>query len=111
MNPDITFRAAVTSDLDAILRLQQANLESQLSRDQIKQQGFVTVVHDLNTLKLMNDILPHAIAESDGQIVGYALAMHPSLSEAVKVLAPMFKMIEDIVKSTSQHDKTFMVMG
>ena len=100
------------SDLAAIIALQQANLARNISSEDMKSQGFVTVEHDLPLLSQMNSPYPHAIVKDADKVVGYALVMLPSMAETVPVLIPMF----DIINTTKYKGKllsesTYFVMG
>ena len=82
------------ADLLQILNLQQINLAKDLSREEILSQGFVTVVHDFDILKKMNDACPHIVARDGDTIIGYALVMLPFFSKDIDVLKPMFEKIK-----------------
>jgi ribosomal protein S18 acetylase RimI-like enzyme len=94
-------------ELEQILALQQRNLPKNISQEESTKEGFVTVEHSLGTLKSMNDVCGHIIAMDDGQVVGYALCMHPKFSEDIEVLRPMFKEIGMALND----DVRYMVMG
>ncbi len=83
-------------DLEQILALQQQNLKTSLDPQTIHSQGFVTVVHDFELIKKMNQTAPQVIAKDGHRVIGYALTMPRSLSEAVPVLKPMFEMIAQL---------------
>jgi L-amino acid N-acyltransferase YncA len=87
-------RAATLADLPAILRLQLENLER--DPDEARDQGFVTVVHDLRKLTQMHALAPSVIAEDEGQIVGYAIAMPVETRALIPVLEPMFQQLEKL---------------
>ena len=93
----IQFRCAnSTEDLLEILRLQVANEEAVLQADETKQEGFVTVKHNLDLLRTMSGDYQHIVATEDGQVIGYSLVMLKSFSKAIPVLVPMFRKIESI---------------
>lgn len=94
-------------ELEQILALQQRNLPKNISQEESTKEGFVTVEHSLETLKSMNDVCGHIIAMDDGQVVGYALCMHPKFSGDIEVLRPMFMEIETALND----DVRYMVMG
>ncbi|WP_299259573.1 GNAT family N-acetyltransferase [uncultured Aquimarina sp.] len=101
--------ATVTSDkeLEQILLLQQKNLSVSISSEEKKKEGFVTVEHDFNILKKMNDQQPHIIAKDRDKVVGYTLCMTSDFGNDIEVLKPMFKKIEN---SLDQSNK-YIVMG
>ena len=55
--------ASTTEELLQILSLQRMNLKSSISAEEMNQEGFVTVEHDLDLLKRMNNACPHIIAK------------------------------------------------
>ena len=100
------------SDLKRILELQRANLPNALTSDEIQSQGFVTVVHSFNDLKKLNDIEKHIIANDNGKVVAYLLAMTQQSKADIPVLIPMFKMFEEIVyKDKPVSDYNYLVVG
>ena len=94
-------------ELEQILELQQRNLPKTISEDESAKEGFVTVEHTLNLLKSMNDVCGHIIAVDDGQVVGYALCMHPQFANDIEVLRPMFQEIDKTIKG----QVNYMAMG
>ena len=103
----IAYKQAETlEELQQILNLQQENLPKNLSTEEIKTQGFLTVEHDFELLKAMNDAFPHTLATDNGNVVGYALSMHLKFSNKIDVLKPMFTEISKVYKGNH-----FMVMG
>jgi predicted GNAT family N-acyltransferase len=99
-------RAHSREELQQILKLQRANLPSEVPSEIQKNEGFVTVEHTLALLKRMNDVCAHFIVKADDKVVGYALCMHPKFSDEIKVLRPMFS---EIKKHYTNND--FIVMG
>ncbi|MBQ4801703.1 GNAT family N-acetyltransferase [Aquimarina sp. MMG015] len=94
-------------ELEQILLLQQKNLTTSISSEEKKKEGFVTVEHDFEILKKMNDQQPHIIAKDHGKVIGYALCMTSDFGNDIEVLKPMFKKIEN---SLDQPNK-YIVMG
>ncbi len=76
--------------LRGILALQQRNLHTRLSADQQAQSGFVYAEHDEALLAKMAASVPQAIALHAGEVIGYSLAMAPSMQHFLPTLAPMF---------------------
>ncbi|MDE0535334.1 GNAT family N-acetyltransferase [Tenacibaculum sp. L6] len=95
------------TELLQILELQQQNLPEKLSETDKKEQGFVTVRHDLELLQKMNDVHPHIIAKSNGTVVGYALSMSKIFRNDIPILIPMF----DEINTTSEGTKPYILMG
>lgn len=100
-------RAQTTSDLEQILALQQQNLKTVLSGSEKQNEGFVSVVHDLELLDAMNRVCAHIVAKEGDTIAGYALCMHPDFSETIPMLRPMFKKVRSIVDPAHR----FVIMG
>lgn len=100
------------SDLQQILDLQQLNLPKNISKQEAKEQGFVTVHHDFETLEAMNNKYPHIIAKSQGQVIAYALVMLPEFRNKIPVLKPMFKKIDGLTyQNNLLKDTPYFVMG
>src|SRR6185436_10677566 len=100
------------SDLEKILALQKLYLKGANSAEEEKDQGFLTVEHNLDLLKKMHEADPSIIVKDNGVLAGYALTMPPSCRELVPVLFPMFESLDNIIhrgKPVSTHD--YYVMG
>ena len=100
-------QASTRRELEQILQLQQKNLIKSLSAQEREKEGFLTVEHNFPLLKEMNDVCGHIIAVDHGDVVGYALCMHPKFGQSIDVLKPMFVEINKIVEGKSNY----MVMG
>lgn len=100
-------QAESLKELEQILDLQQRNLPKNISQEESTKEGFVTVEHTLDLLKSMNDVCGHIVAVDEGQVVGYALCMHPQFAEDIEVLRPMFLEIDKVLKGK----RNYMVMG
>ena len=87
-------QAKTTADLLGILTLQQQNLAAQLSPEEAREQGFVTIVHDLDILRRMNDAAPHTIAKDGDQVVGYALTTLPQFRADIPFLESLFERLD-----------------
>ncbi len=94
-------------ELQQILTLQQENLPKNLTKEELRTQGFLTVTHTFDLLKKMNDVFPHTIAVHHNKVIGYALSMHPRFADEIELLRPMFSEINKVVEVTSDC----MVMG
>ncbi len=90
MTRDLRIRLAAPADLPAILALQRANLKSSLTPADIREQGFVTLVHSLDELERMHELAPSVVAEVEDEVVGYALTMLLEARPLVPALEPMF---------------------
>jgi ribosomal protein S18 acetylase RimI-like enzyme len=110
--PTSVVLASTDADLRAILELQQQNLESSLSREAVQSQGFLTVVHSLDTLRAMQAKLPSVVAKRGDLLVGYALAMHEETRELIPVLDPMFQLFQGLsFRGAPLSGSRFYVMG
>ncbi len=93
----ITFTTSKSiEDLAGIIELQKKNLPSNLTKEEISREGFVTVVHSLEDLKKMNAIEQSTIAKDDDKIIAYLLAMTSKSKSAIPVLMPMFESFDKI---------------
>ncbi len=99
--------ASTKEELEQILALQKTNLPNSLSSEEKQNEGFVTVHHDFDLLKRMNEACPHIIATQGKKVVGYALCMHPKFGDEIEVLKSMFAEIENISKPFN----SFVIMG
>jgi len=109
----ISFTVAQTdADLLGILDLQQANLETAISMEELKSEGFVTVRHDLDLLRAMNNPYPHIIAKEREKVIGYTLVMLATFGNAIPVLVPMFEQINSMVyENIKLAEAKYFVMG
>ncbi|MFD0863337.1 GNAT family N-acetyltransferase [Sungkyunkwania multivorans] len=104
---EITYKQASSDDeLRQILALQQENHRDDLSIEIQKKEGFITLRHDFETLKQMNDACGHIIAKDGFKVVGYALSMTRYFRDDIPLLIPMFQKIEKALPSTD-----YLVMG
>lgn len=94
-------------ELEQIIKLQQNNLPSSISKKEKEAEGFVTVQHDISILKKMNSKQPHIIAKDKDKVVGYALSMLKDFKEDVEILKPMFAMIDNHLDPST----SYIVMG
>ena len=103
---------ASDDDIRQILALQQKNLARNITPEQLNSQGFVTVEHDFDILKRMNDAEPSTIVKDEGRVIAYCLAMTRAFGYSIPILAPMF----DSFKKTFFDGQTldafqYIVMG
>jgi len=99
-------------DLQQILLLQKANQPKNLTEEEIKTQGFVTVEHNFDLLQKMNSPYPHIIAKLDNKVVGYALVMLPELKKEIPILWSLFKKIDELkVEEGDLKNLRYFVMG
>jgi ribosomal protein S18 acetylase RimI-like enzyme len=111
MEPQIKL-TETAEELQGILDLQRINLLSEISEKESADQGFVTVRHSMEQLKLMHTIEPHVIAKDGDKVIGYILAMTKESRDLVPVLVPMFEQFDRLnfgEKLLSDHD--YLVIG
>lgn len=100
------------SELLGILELQKLNHLTEISESEKLEQGFVTVRHSLDQLRMMQKIEPHVIAVDGEKVIGYILAMTKKSKDLVPVLVPMFEQFDRLIfgeKRLSAYD--YMVIG
>jgi GNAT superfamily N-acetyltransferase len=85
-----------SAELEQILALQRANLAANVSADEASAQGFVTAVHDLESLQQMHALAPSIVARGEHGLAGYALAMRVEARAQVPILEPMFQLFETL---------------
>jgi GNAT superfamily N-acetyltransferase len=93
-------------ELLKVLELQKRNTRKVLPPEELRSEGFVTVVHDLDLLKKMQQSCPHILAKKDEEVVGYALAMVPDFRAKIPVLVPLFELVDRLLP-----DSKYLVMG
>jgi ribosomal protein S18 acetylase RimI-like enzyme len=105
-------KANTDAELHGILALQRQNLPSALTEDEIRSQGFVTVVHSFGDVKKLNQIEPHVIAKDGEQIIAYLLAMTAQSQLDIPVLQPMFKIFARVpFAGKTVADFHYLVVG
>lgn len=105
---EIIYRRAVSDEeLCQILELQRKNIPISISETEKQNEGFVTVHHDFETLKMMNDVCAHTIAMHNNKVVGYALSMAKEFKDTIAILKPMFQEIGISIKPMV----SYIVMG
>jgi len=103
------FRASTDDELQQILQLQRANLAINISSETKQKEGYVTVEHDFELLKRMNNSCPHTIAKDGDKIIGYALSMDNQFQNEIEVLRPMFEQLR--LHPVASKLNNFLVMG
>lgn len=99
-------------EIRQVLALQQRNLPRMLSADEQAAGGFVTVEHDADLLKRMNDAAPSIIAKDGEAVVGYCLTMLPRFKQAIPVLTAMFTTLEQLnYRGRPIGEQAYFVMG
>jgi len=100
------------TELEQILALQRSNLKQSLSDEEMRSQGFVTVLHDLPALERMHSLAPSIIARQGSEVVAYALTMPRECRTLMPVLVPMFELFDTLpYQGKPLNDYRFYVMG
>ena len=109
----ITYTKSLSiTDLKGILILQDKNLKKSLDQKEVESQGFVTVVHDLDLLREMNQASKHIIAKSESQVIAYTLVMLRSFQNRIPILKTTFETIDSLVyKGLALKNSNYFVMG
>ena len=99
-------------ELKGILDLQQRNLAPNLTAEEMKSQGYLTVSHTLDILKKMHALEPSLVVKDGQAVVAYALAMTPALKVEFPILDPLFDLFIKIdYKGKKITDYNYMVIG
>ena len=109
-DPILKYSLAEETDLDLILKLQQKNLKENTAEEEVKEEGFVTLIHDKELLMKMNTPHPHIICKFGEVLAGYALVLLPDLQNEIPSLKPMFESIDIFHKENAWEGKYF-IMG
>lgn len=103
---------ANNQEINQVLALQQSNLPINISTEESKEQGFVTVQHDFDLLEAMTQAAKQVIVKDQQQVVGYCLAMLESFQERIPVLKPMFRLFSTLsYQQKPLNEYSFFVMG
>lgn len=104
--------AANETDLPGILSLQRKNLQEALSPEEFQKEGFVTIAHDIQILRSMNNKHQHSVLKEGDAVIGYALAMHKSFSHDIPILTPMLARIDKQLQLINPSDPLdYIIMG
>ena len=79
-----------------IIDLQKENLPQNLTKSEMRQQGFVTVSHSMDDLRKMNKYEHNLVIKDDNKIEGYILAMTKKSKLDIPILIPMFNNLDKI---------------
>jgi len=84
-------------DLEGILKLQKQNLKQDLTADQKKEQGFVTVSHSIDDLEKMHKYEPNTIAKDGDLVAAYVLGMTEQSKNDIPRLVEMYESFDHIL--------------
>ncbi|MBB6237140.1 RimJ/RimL family protein N-acetyltransferase [Pedobacter sp. AK013] len=101
-----------TEELEGILELQKQNLKKDLTPEQIKEQGFVTVSHSLEDLEKMHQYVSNIIAKDGERVVAYVLAMTEQSKNDIPRLVEMYESFDHIMyQGKPVSDYHYLVVG
>ena len=83
-------------DLEQIISLQRTNLIRNLSTEEWKDQGFVTVVHTVELLAQMHRVAPAVVIKDNGRVVAYALVLTRECRGIIPVFDRRFEAIDTL---------------
>ena len=99
-------------ELEQILQLQHRNLLQNIDEHEMKSEGFVTMIHDIDVLQKMHDLGPSVLAVDYGKVIGYALVMHRECRALFPPLEPMFANFDTLeYRGRPLNEYNFYVMG
>jgi hypothetical protein len=99
-------------ELQQILLLQQENLLANISEEERKAQGFVTMHHDLVVLEQMHSLSPSVIIKDNDKVVAYALTMLRECRQLMPGLKAMFNLFDRLEwENKPLNNYRFYVMG
>jgi GNAT superfamily N-acetyltransferase len=103
---------STTEELQQILQLQEKNIIQNIDDTEMQSQGFVTLRHDLETLKQMHGLAPSVIIKDNDKVVAYALTMLQECRQLMPDLGPMFTLLDKLSwKHKPLQNFSFYVMG
>ncbi|HRO70866.1 MAG TPA: GNAT family N-acetyltransferase [Chitinophagaceae bacterium] len=112
---NLPFKPSLVSqetELVQILDLQKKNLAMYISEDEIRNEGFVTLSHDLETLQKMHRLAPSVVIKDGDTVIAYALAMLKECRQLIPDLDPMFSLFDTLhYNNKPLNDYRFYVMG
>ena len=91
------------AELDQVLDLQQKYLVTNIDKEEMQNQGFVTVQHTPELLQQMHSLAPSIIIKNGDEVVAYALVMLNECRHLVPALVPMFNTFEHLEYQRLQH--------
>ena len=83
-------------DLRGLLMLQQRNQVRNISPEEQREQGFVTLTYTFEQMKRMHEAAPSVIAKVGDEVVAYAITTVPEVRADVPELAALFDLIDTL---------------
>lgn len=104
--------SSTIKELEGILELQKQNLKKDLTSEQIKEQGFVTVSHSLDDLEKMHRYEPNIVAKDGDMIAAYLLGMTEQSKNDIPRLTEMYESFDHIIyQGKPVSDYQYIVVG
>jgi predicted GNAT superfamily acetyltransferase len=105
-----TFEVGIlqSSEIEALLDLERANLAINLDAQTIESQGFVTFVYTPEAIKEMMNAAPQIVARADGQLIGYALTTTFQAALKNELMRPLAELSQTLAPLST---KPFYFMG
>jgi len=99
-------------ELNQVLRLQQENHIENINRNEMQSQGFVTLRHDIDTLRQMHNLAASVIIKENDTVVAYALTMLRECRRLIPDLESMFALFDNLNwQNNPLNSYRFYVMG
>lgn len=99
-------RARTDEQLRQILEIQKRALKQNVSLQEQKTEGYITVPHTFEILQKMNNACAHIVAVEKDRVVGYALVMLETFRNEMEILVPMFETADKLLPN-----KNYLTMG
>jgi hypothetical protein len=100
------------SDLQQILDLQRENHRQSIQEEEMRSQGFVTMVYTMDLLTAMHELAPSIVIKKDNKVIAFALVFMKEGKHLYPDLQSMYSNMETLTwneKPLSQY--TSYVMG
>ncbi len=99
-------RVSSKQQLREILEIQSRAIKHNVSVEEQKSDGFITIPHTFEVLNKMNEAAAHCVALKEGKVVGYALVMLQTFRNEMDILVPMFETADQLLPGLN-----YLVMG
>ncbi|MEZ0540174.1 GNAT family N-acetyltransferase [Fibrella arboris] len=84
------------ADLRGLLALQQRNQVRNLTPEEQREQGFVTLTYTFEQMKRMHQAAPTVIAKDGDEVVAYAITTVPEVRADIPELAVLFGLVDTL---------------
>jgi len=105
-------RVSLKAELEAISRLQHANLKKNISPEEAEGQGFLTAEYSLQILEEMHSQEPAIIAMDGDKLAGYALVTTKAVRHCHPLVTELFNAIDLLeYKQVALKQINYVVVG